>query len=390
MTATNVETLSFSKLSRFEQCPLSYRLHYVEKHRPEPGLPLRFGSAIHAVIEELVREAVGDERTGPLSEDRALELLRKAWTAEGLVGVDIFDEALQILKNFIRVQGVLEHRDVLAVEKEFRLPVGPFTVIGYIDRVDCVDGETLEVIDYKTNRQLFSREEVDSSLQLGIYHAAVRRLWPWAKRVRTTYWMLRHGVLQKAERTDEQVASALAYVESLGRQLESATEFPARINSNCSYCDHRSMCPAYAAALQGKREFICESKDDLEAVAKEREEVASLAKLLYARKEELERVLKAQLKDKDELVLAGVRCRMFNATKVEYPPALTLKLVGEATGVPEGELLARLATIENKALDAVLKEAGGKLDRARMNLLKAELEAHSEKTYMPRFWAKEE
>jgi hypothetical protein len=25
-----------------------------------------------------------------------------------------------------------------------------------------------------------------------------------------------------------------------------------------------------------------------------------------------------------------------------------------------------------------------------MNLLKAELEAHSEKTYMPRFWAKEE
>lgn len=36
--------------------------------------------------------------------------------------------------------------------------VGPFTVLGFIDRVDRVDDETVEVIDYKTNRLLFSRE----------------------------------------------------------------------------------------------------------------------------------------------------------------------------------------------------------------------------------------
>lgn len=29
--------LSYSRLSRFETCPLSYRLHYIEKKQAEPG-----------------------------------------------------------------------------------------------------------------------------------------------------------------------------------------------------------------------------------------------------------------------------------------------------------------------------------------------------------------
>ena len=41
--------LSYSRLSRFEQCPLSFKLHYIEKRQSEPGLPLRFGKAIHAI-----------------------------------------------------------------------------------------------------------------------------------------------------------------------------------------------------------------------------------------------------------------------------------------------------------------------------------------------------
>ena len=76
------EHLSYSRLTRFEQCPLSFKLHYVSKHEAEPGLPLRFGKAIHAVFEALVREHMSDERTGPLSEDRAAELWQKAWAAE--------------------------------------------------------------------------------------------------------------------------------------------------------------------------------------------------------------------------------------------------------------------------------------------------------------------
>ena len=57
--------LSFSRLSRFEQCPLSFRLHYIEKKQAEPGLPLRFGKTMHAVLERLVQEAVDESAEAP-------------------------------------------------------------------------------------------------------------------------------------------------------------------------------------------------------------------------------------------------------------------------------------------------------------------------------------
>ncbi|MBK8977182.1 MAG: PD-(D/E)XK nuclease family protein [Planctomycetes bacterium] len=381
--------LSYSRLSRFETCPLSYRLHYIEKKQAEPGLPLRFGKTIHAVLERLIKEVVDDERTGPLSEERAIELYREAWGAEQLTGMDVFAEGLAILRRFIAEQGVVDHRDVLAIEKEFRLPVGPFEVLGFIDRVDWIDDETVEVIDYKTNHQLFTRDEVDTSLQMSLYEVAVRRLWPWAKKVKLTFWMLRHGVRQETTRTEEQLADALAYVETLGRQTETATEYPARLNSNCSYCDHRRQCPAYADALKGKREFIVEDLADLEGVAREREEVARLAKALYARKEELEDILKAQLKERDELVLGGVRYRMFATTSLDYPLEPTLSLLADATGLSRDEVLGKLGAIDKKALDALLKSLGKKLDKPRVSLLKAELEAHADKRMSPRLWAKE-
>ena len=381
--------LSYSRLSRFETCPLSYRLHYIEKKQAEPGLPLRFGKTIHAVLERLIKEVVDDERTGPLSEERAIELYREAWGAERLTGMDVFAEGLAILRRFIAEQGVVDHRDVLAIEKEFRLPVGPFEVLGFIDRVDWIDDETVEVIDYKTNHQLFTRDEVDTSLQMSLYHVAAQRLWPWARKVKLTFWMLRHGVRQETTRTEEQLADALAYVETLGRQTETATEYPARLNTNCSYCDHRKQCPAYADALKGKREFIVEDLADLEGVAREREEVARLAKALYARKEELEDILKAQLKERDELVLGGVRYRMFATTSLDYPLEPTLSLLADATGLSRDEVLGKLGAIDKKALDALLKSLGKKLDKPRVSLLKAELEAHADKRMSPRLWAKE-
>ena len=133
--------LSFSKLSRYETCPLSYKLHYIDRLERAAGVPLLFGSAVHAVLENLVREHMHEERVGPLPEDRAAALWQEAWAKSGMSGIDVFREGLDIVHRFVREQGVLEHHDVLAVEKEFRITIGGFEVIGYLDRVDRVDDE---------------------------------------------------------------------------------------------------------------------------------------------------------------------------------------------------------------------------------------------------------
>ena len=124
--------LSYSRLSRFEQCPLSFKLHYIDKKQAEPGVPLRFGKAVHAVLENLVREHMEEEREGPLSEDRAVTLWQEAWAAGELSGIEVFEEGLTILRSYVRRQGHLDHQDVLAIEKRFEISVGPFTVLGFI------------------------------------------------------------------------------------------------------------------------------------------------------------------------------------------------------------------------------------------------------------------
>ena len=315
-------------------------------------------------------------------------LTRPPTANSGLTGIELFEEGLAILRRFVADEGVLDHRDVLAIEKEFRLQVGGFEVLGFIDRVNRTEDDGVEVVDYKSNRQIFSRDEVDTSLQLSLYAAAAKQLWPWAKHVRLTFHMLRHGLRLQTERTEEQLQAALEYTTSLGQATERAREFPPRLNTNCVWCDHKLQCPAYAAALQGKRDFICEDKTDLEAVAREREEVARIAKVLGARKTELEGVLKAHLANEDELLLAGVRYRMFNTSKHDYPLDTTLGVLGQATGLDREQLLGRVCAVDGKRLDDLLKSLRPTLGGPHVAMLKAEIEAAADTSYSPRFWAK--
>jgi putative RecB family exonuclease len=381
--------LSFSRLQRFEQCPLSFKLHYVDKRQAEPGIPLRFGKAVHAVLEGLVAEAIATRTTGPLSEARVLELWGHAWAKADLVGVGLFAEGLAMLKQFVRDEGVLEPTTVLAIEKEFRLQIGGFTVLGFMDRVNWLNDETLEIVDYKTNHQLFTRDEVDASLQMSLYELAARQLWPWVKNVRLTFLMIRHGIKQTTSRSDEDLEAAKAYVATLGRQTETATTFPARLHSGCTYCDHRAACPAYAEVLDGSREIVHDDLASIEQVAVERERVATRVRILQAHKTELEKVIKAHLKDRSELVVRGVRYAMFNVTSVSHPLASTVQILSEATQRAPDEISREIAVVDNDALKRLMTSLGSSLPKPRLALVRAELEANAEKTFSPRFWAKE-
>lgn len=389
MSFTNAH-LSFSRLHRFEQCPKSFQLAYIER-RPVEGPvpePLRFGKAVHAALEHLYREVITQEHVGDLDASRLAALYAEAWKREGLQGLALFTEGTQMLDAY--AQRSVDFHNILGVEQEFRLQVGPFTVLGFIDRVDRLDDETIEIVDYKTNRQLFTREEVDGSLQLALYEIAARRIWPWAKKVKLTFEMLRHGLRQSTSRTPEQLGATLRYVETMGHVTEEASDFPARIGSHCATCDQRSNCLAYADALRGQQTTGRASVHDLEAVGREREEVARLSKILFARKNELDALLRQHLAEHDELVLGSTRYTLTPATTaVRYPVRRTLRVLQERTGRPLEELIDGVGSIDRDGLEALVRATAKDLDRPIHLLLRAELEALAERDVSPRFTAKE-
>lgn len=388
-TARN-EHWSFSRLTRFEGCPLSYKLHYLDRLHSEPGEPLQFGKAIHAVLEKLYVEHTLDERVGGLDVRRAIELFQREWSSSGLVGTALFREGLEMLETYCTAQQLVDHTRVLAVEKEFRLPVGGGEVLGYIDRIDRLDDSTIEVVDYKTNRQLFAREEVDESLQLGLYELAVRRLYPWVKNVRLSYVMLRHGSLkQTTTRTPKQLEAVALYAATLGEAMDTTSDFPARVGPNCVYCDHRRACGAYAEVLASDhREQVTNDPTDLAALSREREHVAARAKIFYARREEIDRILKAHLKSAGELVLAGTRYAMLKITTTRYPLEATLAVLESATRRTEAELAPSVCVVDKERLDTLIKKEREALGPSRSALLRAELDAVAEKSVTTRLWAK--
>ena len=384
MTSAN-DYLSFSRLKRYAQCAKSYYLHYIQKAPSAPNASLLFGSLLHAALERVYREIAAEKLMGRFPEDRLLAAYQDEWSRSSLGEFAIFEEGLAILRAYARQQPLVDPANILAVEQEFWLPVDRFEVLGYIDRVDRVDDETIAVVDYKSNRAIFTREEVDHDLQLSIYAMAAQMLWPWAKTVRLGLYLLRHGILMETTRSEEDLAAARAYIAMLGREIESATDFPARLNENCAWCDHRAHCPTYHRALLGKVEAVCQDEQDLEAIARERDEVARLAKILYARKEALEKILKVQLQEVDRLELGGMVYTLAKTTQLSYPTEPTLAAFRELTGKDDDALVPLLLSVEKGKVETLLKELSKSLAPAEARMLKARIEAVAERSVSPRF-----
>jgi hypothetical protein len=196
-------------------------------------------------------------------------------------------------------------------------------------------------------------------------------------------------VKQTTSRTPDDLEAAKAYVATLGRQTETVSEYPARVHSGCVYCDHRSACPAYAVVLDGSREVVHDDLESLEAVAAERERVATRVRILQAHKADLEKTIKAHLKERSDLVVGGVRYAMFNVASVNHPLESTVRLLSEATDRAPEEIAREIAVVDNEALKRLVSNLGSTLPKPRLSLLRAELDAKAVKTFSPRFWAKE-
>ena len=375
------EPYSYSRLNRFTQCPLSFRLHYIDRLPAEVGVPLQFGKVLHRVQEDLLREHVRNNRIGPLDRAGAAVALRSNWANTQLNDHALFQEGHGLLQSWIEREGVVDYREVLGIEQDFDIRVGPYRLIGAMDRVDRIGEDAVRVRDYKSSRLPPNRRDVEESLQLAIYDLAARQLWPWAKRVEVGLDLLRHRVLLTTERSDGQREATRQFVLATIWQIAQAAEanaYPARLSPLCVHCDHRSQCSAYGNALATKQTtFVCADTGDLVAVSREREELAALLKVLGSRKEELDAVLTANLREQNELALERRRYTITTSARKEYALDATLDALADV-GVPRARALAQLGTVDGRALKRLVDELADRVPRERLLLLRATLDAKAQ------------
>ena len=367
--------LTTSHLERFARCPLSFRLHHVDRLPTDVAAERRFGRVVHRALADALRDHVNAGHAGVLDPELAAAGYRRAWSESDLGDHGAFGEGLSLVQRWVTREGTVDPARVLGIDQPFELPVDPLRIQGIFDRVDRLGDDAVLVRDYTTSRLPPNRQDAQDSLRLALYDLAARALWPWAKRVVVAFDLLRHDVVVGVTRTDAEREATRRYLLATVDQIEQS-DFPARPSTMCAHCDHRAQCPTYADARAGKRREVGAEADDLPAIAREREEVAVLLKALGERKDALDAILRAALGEHGELRLEWRRYALVTAMHRTYPLRETLRTL-VAAGVPQETALARLGALPASELRALLADLAKTLPRSEYEALQGALERNA-------------
>ncbi len=265
-----------SRLLAWLDCPLMYRMRYLDRPRPEPRPPrahTTVGTVTHLVLRDF-----WDLEPHARTPEAVEEILSGHWIPAGFR-----DDAQaarwrertrwQVLAYLGRLDRDLEPR---GVERTVSFTTGSLAFSGRIDRVDDRDGE-LVVVDYKTGRVAPDDDDARTSLALGLYALGAARVFRRAcSRVELHH--VPTGTVAAWEHTDESLQRKVGEAESIVTDLRradaafaaqgpGAPEFAPRTSMLCGWCDVRAHCSAGLAftpaksswaGLPGEEGEVCE------------------------------------------------------------------------------------------------------------------------------------
>lgn len=174
--------ISYSQIQSFSICPLHYKIQYILKVPAALAPSLSFGSSIHAALKDFYQKSL--ESKMQKIED-IIPILEEKWTDEGYENKAHQKEALEratyILLQYLRNNFVPDIANIkpIAVEIPFSFFIKrssinqiPLKVAGRIDRVDRIGSNKIEIIDYKTGRNIPNEKQLSNNLQMTVYAMA--------------------------------------------------------------------------------------------------------------------------------------------------------------------------------------------------------------------------
>ncbi|NQS98666.1 MAG: PD-(D/E)XK nuclease family protein [candidate division Zixibacteria bacterium] len=385
--------ISFSRLELITQCPAKFKHRYITKTQPriDPASPAVIGTIVHKTLENAYPELKSENYFGPLTHRKNLiQKHLKSVMQDDSYPPELFIQAQQILKTFAENE-VCNAESVIAIEQRFVFDPdksGEITILGYIDRIDKPNSQTVHILDYKTNRMLYTAEEFRQSLQASIYIMAIKEEFPEIENVEMQFHMLRHGIRQRITRTDEELDEAREYIFLINKRIQQIKDGkPALeiLNKYCPWCEYRHQCNTYQDACKSDYPITLTDPNDLQAIADEYEEISARAKIMYARKEELAELLKAKLIGKDRLKAAGHYYSLSKTTVTNFTdPAKMINLLAGAFGTDPEWVINQVSSIAKGKFDGLMKELKKDMPEANYIQMQAQVQNLIELEYQPR------
>ena len=297
---SDLRPLSYSSLRAYLECPLRWKFLYVDKLPETPRSYFSFGRTIHSVLEELVRpflvpEAVPRKSAGaaqrrldewhgggpmvegrprPLSKDQILAAYDRLWVKDGYSSPEEETRYKVLGENMLLRyydQFLEDHPRPVAIEEYLQSSLDGIPVHGYVDRIDLTPSGGLEVLDYKTSRELSIQEARDSD-QLAMYQVLVEHNYALPVERLTLY----HLRSLTPHRTPARGAPAIAELsQKVGEVADGirAGRFEPSPGRHCERCDFRALCPEFREVPPEERLRLEELVDRFVRLRREGEKV---------------------------------------------------------------------------------------------------------------------
>ena len=238
--------LSFTRLDTFEQCPAKYSKRYIQRAMADRPDSLTFGSTLHTALEQIGRRLAILTEGQPVDADAVCKAFEDAWIQAGCTDRALYTEGRRLLTQWSERMGEVQPGQVIDVERRFTMQLAGVQLVGFMDRVDRIDDDTVRVLDYKSSRAYMLP---DDSMQLALYGIAAKQMYNVA-RVQIGFDLLRHNQVVVCDLTDEHAERCLQWVDTLARQLQAANDYPAKLNTFCNWCVYKLQCSSYTAAIE--------------------------------------------------------------------------------------------------------------------------------------------
>ncbi len=171
---------SYSQLSFYERCPHDYKIRHIFGFNPGVPKSFGYGTNIHNIINVIHSKYIR-ERKIP-SEAEVLEITEKMFHlrfAKGEMEENMKRAGLAIVKNYVDFHSK-DFTKILESEKRFQFVMGKALISGTIDLIKDAsnnqktldDTKMIETIDFKTDKEIDGKYQLDHSEQVRFYSIA--------------------------------------------------------------------------------------------------------------------------------------------------------------------------------------------------------------------------
>lgn len=309
-----MNTYSYSKIKTWNECPLSYKLTYLDKVGRDEGDALTLGSAAHEFFEDYVTKC-------KLALDYGIQWKDGCYTAIVPPSFDWDKAALLVWSKEARDQSLYEQ--YLNICKSFMknfdpkdIPEGSKTLCevalgltedglpcdfmadnvflrAKIDRLD-LNGSTAKITDYKTG---FGGKA--DAFQCNIYAYMVSKHYPEIQNFEVVIHYVRTNWKESWKFSKDKLSGIEFQLKAITETIEKDTKFKAKPGSRCSSCMVAFACDRKASNIK-----VIEKPKNAQKVA---EDILALDAQIDAKKE----MLKSWVQENGEVIVNGEKFSFF-------------------------------------------------------------------------------